>query len=366
MFASCFGVRAERHLASAPRAVMQFAWTRVLTEHGYDVYRPRESAVATVDARGERHFIGSTSGVFLCLRARDGAELWKVATDGPIASRPLEVDRLGVVYFGSDDGHLYAVGAADGRVLWRYATKGTVRQPPVYDAGVLYFVTSEERVYAVEARTGRWRWHYERGLPEGFTIDGQSGLTLARGRLYAGFADGVVVALDGRSGELLWLRSLGVGDERYVDADGTPRYDAERDAIYASAYSGGVYALDPDDGSVRWRFEARGPSAPRLADGVLYFTAAEDGVYAIDRDGRVLWRQTMRRGLPAAPVPAGDYLFVSTAEGGLFAIARRDGRLLALFPPGGGISAEPVVASDRLYVLSNNGRLYAALLGERL
>lgn len=359
------GIRRERPARfDAPRGILAFVWARPLTDHSgaIDTWHPEELAVAEIDTEKGLVFVGSAAGVFYCLRARDGAVVWSLRTDGAVSSRGLLVRRSGVIYFGSDDGNLYAVRAHDGHLLWRYTCKGTIRQPPIYDAGVVYFTTSEGRVYAVEARTGRWRWHYERPPSEGFTVEGQSGVSLARGRIYAGFSDGTVVALDVRTGDLLWLRSLAGKDTGYVDADGTPFYDSDRDALYVTAYESGVHALDPEDGNVRWRLQVRAATAPRRVGGEIYVASAEEGVVAIDLDGRRLWRQNLRNGVPSAPVGWGDYLFITASDRGLYAVDRHNGQLLTNFPPGGGISAEPAVGDGQLFVLSNYGTLYAARL----
>lgn len=327
-----------------------------------NAWRPEELAVAAVDAAHGRLFVGSVAGFFRCLRLRDGEPIWTLRVGGPVASHALYVERLNLVFFGADDGHLYAVDAARGRVVWRYATKGTIRQLPIYEAGVVYFSSSESRVYAVEARTGRWRWHYERGRPEGFAIVGDSGVALARGRVFAGFSDGVVVALDARTGDVLWLRSLVASSEEYVDTDGTPLYDEVSDTLFVGSYSGGMYALDAEDGGERWRIPLHAVSAPRIAAGRLYFSSATEGIWAADLDGRIAWHQSLLQGVLSTPLVSGSVLFVSASERGLYAIHCRTGKLLALFTPGDGMSAEPIVAGGRLYVLSNRGRLYAAAL----
>jgi len=72
------------------------------------------------------------------------------------------------------------------------------------------------------------------------------------GRVYLGVSDGQVgfrnagvVCLDGRTGRVLWRRPLPGDVQGTVCSDGS--------SVFGVDCQGGVYALDLDDGSVRWR-----------------------------------------------------------------------------------------------------------------
>jgi outer membrane protein assembly factor BamB len=351
----------ERRGVDAARAVLTFRWEQALAPRRGPSYKPEELSVPLVDGTRGRIYVGSAHGGLYAVRLQDGEFVYHVLTVGPVQSTPLLVPHLGRVFFGSDDGALYAVDAADGHVAWRYETRGAVRSAPSYQAGVLFFTSAEDRVYAVEARSGRWRWHYEREAREGFTIRGQSGAVVAGSRVFAGFSDGQVVALDARTGDLLWSREVG-RDGTYVDADGTPVLARDGRTLYVSAYAGGVYALDVATGDVRWRYPVEGATRVAIDDERIYFAAPGDGVHALDHEGRLVWRQAVRQGALSVPVPAGPYVVVTASEAGVYVAAREDGRLLGFFKAGGGVSAEPAVFGAGLYFVSNTGYLYSASL----
>ena len=85
-------------------------------------------------------------------------------------------------------------------------------------------------------------------------------------------------------------------------------------------------------------------------------------MHALDRQGRLLWRQVVRQGALSAPVPAGPYLVVTASQSGLLVVSREDGRLLGFFKAGGGVSAEPVNDGEALHFVGNTGFLYSATL----
>jgi outer membrane protein assembly factor BamB len=337
------------------RPVLELAWRRTLHDRRED-HRPQEFAgVAPAARAGDLVLAGSLGGDFYALEAERGEVRWKRKL-GPVSSMPLVVDD--VVYVGTDDGALVALHLADGGQKWRYATKGAVLHTPVVHGDLLVFSNDSDRVFAIERETGKWRWQYERETPDEFTVRGHGGVTIAGEVVYAGFADGNVVALNAATGDVLWVRSLAGDKTQFIDVDTTPV--VSDGVLFAASASGGVYALDISNGTEKWRAPISGASDITLDDGHLYVAAAETGLYALDRAGHVLWRQGLAKaGDPARPVIDRNYLLLSTATAGLFVVDKRTGQLFESWNPGDGITSEPTIVGDRLYVLSNGGVLYA-------
>jgi outer membrane protein assembly factor BamB len=215
-------------------------------------------------------------------------------------------------------------------------------------------------VFSLDARTGRWRWSYDRETPESFTVAGHSGLALKGDNLYTGFSDGMIVCLSARSGNARWTRNLAGKAKEYLDVDATPVVAGG--VLYVSSFSGGLYALTADGGALRWRYDVQGASTVAVSDERVYFAASGRGLYALDLDGRLRWRQRLDAGTPRRPQLRGRALYVTFSEGGLMVIDRLTGRLIQRFDPGEGISGPALITRRSLYVLSNHGNLYAFTL----
>lgn len=68
---------------------------------------------------GERLFVGSTvDGSVAAYSTRTGKELWKFYTNGPVRFAP--VGGKGRILFGSDDGWFYCLKASDGALVWKF------------------------------------------------------------------------------------------------------------------------------------------------------------------------------------------------------------------------------------------------------
>jgi outer membrane protein assembly factor BamB len=168
------------------------------------------------------------------------------------------------------------------------------------------------------------------------------------------------VALNAGSGEVVWARSLATTSEQFVDVDTTPALKG--DLAYVSSYSGGLCAVELNDGLIKWRLPIEGVGDISVSDNRLFFVAPRQGVHAADLDGHVIWRQGLTEaGDLTQPMVVGRYLIFSGSRAGLFVVDRATGNLLEIFNPGHGVCAAPTLdeKTGRLYVLSNSGSFYA-------
>jgi outer membrane protein assembly factor BamB len=351
--------------------VLQVRWRIELHEHGLFEAAPEECATGVI-SHG-RVVIGSRAGSVVGVDPFDGKIAWATALSGGVDSEARFDAPRDQIYVGADDGSFYALDAASGRIRWTYRAKGAIERGAAFDPGskpgdLVYVATAADRVLALEAGTGKWRWQYERETPEGFTIHGHSGPRLNGTQLLTGFADGYLVSLAAASGEVQWARSLAAASDQFVDVDSTPAMSVPQkgksanESVYASSYSGGLYALDPRDGNVRWRMGIEGVGTVTPEQDRLYFAAPRQGLHAVDTSGHVVWRQGLTAaGDLSAPKAVGRYLVFSGSRAGVFVVDRTNGQLLETFNPGQGVCAGPTidVEQGRIYVLSNGGSLYA-------
>jgi quinohemoprotein ethanol dehydrogenase len=133
-------------------------------------------------------------------------------------------------------------------------------QPLVYD-GVIYLVTGADDVFAVDVASGAFRWTYEAGLDEAIDVVccgwESRGLALGDGKVFVGQLDGKLVALDQRTGEVVWTTQA----ERWQDGfsiTAAPLYYGGRVIVgFAGgdrATRGRLKAFDAKTGKLEWTF----------------------------------------------------------------------------------------------------------------
>lgn len=186
------------------------------------------------------------------------APRWSLDTDGNVAATPAVVD--GAVYFPDFGGTLWAVDAATGQVKWKKKVSDlsgipndASRTTPAYWKGMLVIgqgtqiANNKTGAYliAVKADDGSLLWHTQ--IEAEPTAIVTSGAVVDNGVVYAGVSSraealdetphyrGSVVALDAKTGKLLWKTYM--VPEGYTGGSvwsNTPAVDHETGLLYVT------------------------------------------------------------------------------------------------------------------------------------
>ena len=151
------------------------------------------------------------------------------------------------------------------KALWRTGmgsgtNPGNSGQTQILEyAGTLYVTNGADDVFAVDVPTGRILWTYHGNPdPKAGTPIGRSnrGVALGDGRVYVGQLDAKLVALDQRTGHLLW--TAGEDWRKGFSITAAPLY---YDGLIVIGFSGGemgvrgrIKAFDAKTGALRWTF----------------------------------------------------------------------------------------------------------------
>jgi outer membrane protein assembly factor BamB/predicted phosphodiesterase len=208
-------------------------------------------------------YLGASDGIFRALQLWDGRPRWEfTGVGGFVETRPLVYE--GRVIFGAWDQKLYALNATNGQLAWKWQGKSPGNLGIMYSPAAFWPVAAENKVFvvapdrlmtALDAESGRQLWRtttnqwpvresiglsedakrfYVRTMtntaivafstsaarPEKlweldarklFDYDINSAMLVEKnGELYYGTKNGLLLAIDPRSGTLLWEHKLGV------------------------------------------------------------------------------------------------------------------------------------------------------------
>lgn len=317
---------------------------------------------------GQRIFFGSTNYIFYAI---DSAckELWKFPTRDRIKSDPLLVgDR---VIVSSYDGHLYALEAATGRAVWTFP-KLPLANLEASSQGAGIGVEGEamrlkrggkvsgfgEAADAEPKTKAKAKAKAKRAPAKNLEVGdfSYSSPVLADGVIYVGNLDHYLYAIDANDGTLRWrFRTLAAITSTPLVKD---------NVVYFGSNDGNVYALDFEDFEVRWKMATQEwvNSSARIEADTLYIGANDRHIYALDWvSGEEHWKFQTKG--PAISVPVVYENLVigcgGSGDGAIYALQKIDGTLFWRFETGGKIDSDPVVVGNKLYVTSADGFLYA-------
>ena len=307
----------------------------------------------------------AAAAVFLLARGHKHASERAPARTGRtrphVASHPL-TGRFSWPVYGFDVASTHAVPLGlrpPFRTLWRvHGDRSLMEFPPVLESGRLFLGTNHGLVLAVQARTGRILWHRQ------FAGCVAASPAVGNNVVYLGFMDPppcrgsaprFLAALDARTGSTLWRFRAGPIETSPLLVEGR---------VYFGSWDHRVYALDARTGRLDWSFATGG----RVKAGVAYahrtiLAGSYDGsLYALDaRSGRLRWATGggALGGLYATPSVAKGRVFVGSTNSRVYAFALATGRLLWSMRTGSYVYSPAALSGATAYIGSYDHRLYA-------
>ncbi len=268
---------------------------------------------------------------------------------------------------------VYCFSLQNGRLLWRHEVQipsVTSGSEPMVDTETGYAAPTAacdgRRVFAIFPTgelicldlEGRKVWAQNLGVPENH-YGHSSSLITHEGILYVQFdhAEGRLMALEGRTGEMLWENKR----DRLSWASPICVNTGTRQELVV-VDNAKVSSFDPETGSLLWSHDCMygevGPS-PAYADGVVYVTTEYSPVAAIQTpsgdSSRILWRWDGDLPATASPVATQNHLFLATAGGTVSCVSADSGKTVWYKDFSEGFYASPVIAGSSVYAIDRAG-----------
>ena len=212
---------------------------------------------------------------------------------------------------------------------------------------MLYGGGTDRKVYAVDLETGEVRWSVR--LPG--IIAG--GVLVSANTVYAATSrpEGRIVALRGDNGKQLWRAS--------ADPIAAP-LSLVNGVLVAESQRGGVLALEPTTGKIRWHRRVGTARVPAVAagDGAV-LVATTDSLFRITLDeGQITHRRSSPGTIVSPWLEHRGELIAGTTDSQVVSIRPADLHLNWVLRVDAPVLSSPAALGDTLYVASRIGTLY--------
>ncbi len=286
-----------------------------------------------------------------------GRQVWRLPIlNGVEGSASLIRDRL---FFGASDGNFYSIEASTGHVVWSFSTKAENLGEPLLEDGVVYFLSGNNVVFALDASSGKQIWLYSRQDTSSFSVRGGSRPALKNGKIFVGFSDGSLVALNSKTGAVLWEVLLN-RNKKFRDIDASPVVDG--DSLYIPSYDDKLYCVSTERGEILWRVEGGGYSAVTLLGDRIIYPNSNGEVFALRKNnGDRIWTYKSKEGIATQVKIYKGMLVFGESQGKLLFLDTATGKIVGGLEPGRGILSSPLVdeKQSRVYFISGEANIYA-------
>ncbi len=253
----------------------------------------------------------------------------------------------GQLIVGSYDFNLYSLDSESGSQKWVFSeANNRYIASALVDDGKIFAPAADENLYALN-QEGRLQWT--------FTTEGESWAKPVTDDgcncLFLPSMDHSVYAVDPSDGTEKW-RSEKLGGAIV----GTPAFN-ENGELYVGTFGGKLFALNAENGAVDWEFSTADGgwiwSGPVVSEGVLYFGDLNGYFYAVDEEsGTSLWQKSpdeLGGNIVSSPLVIGENIYVTTEDGNLFKMDS-SGEIIFRQTLDGKIYTTPVATGDLILI----------------
>ena len=270
----------------------------------------------------------------------------------------------GMLFIGNYAGELIALSADDGKEVWRKQLTGEISSVPQSNGQVVAVQTMNGKLFVLDAKTGAELWFFENPPPV-LTLRGSAAPLVTDTAIFAGFANGRLMAFNPSNGLILWEQRIAMPKgrselDRMVDIHASPII---KDGIlFVGTYQGRIAAVARGTGANVWGQDGSTTESMSAADDKLFVSTSDGKVIAYSvTSGEQIWQneKLLRRSLNG-PQVFGDYVAVVDFEGYLQVLQQSNGELAARDRVDRkGVRAPMLTDGKTLYVYGNGGDLMA-------
>ena len=304
-------------------------------------------------------FVGTIGGSFGRFDTRTGSFKWKKTFPIGVTAEPaIDKNR---VFIGALNSHVQALDVRDGTVLWDKRLSAESEGNLIFAGNTLFVATADNVLWALNADTGQELWTLRRPSPNSsyyWSLRGNTSGVMSpdQKKIYLGFSDGVVVALDATNGQTLWERSFS-RPGRFQDADVKPILSPDGQNIYLALPDSSIQVIRTADGLSVDSFPDASGFAP-LVDfkdsSIIYSTKNGSIRKYFLATKRMAWELFLdAKGLAGDVVKVNDReALVTSTRIGLHLVNIGTGSLVDEKYLGEGIIARPYTDGSRIFVLT--------------
>ncbi len=331
---------------------------------------------------GDKIYTADHEGVVTALNRQNGKKLWstKITKEfsglmGSVVYSFKEKDLNhgitggisyadGLLYIGNYAGEVIALSATNGKEVWRKQLKGEVSSVPQTNGQVVAVQTMNGKLFVLDAKTGADMWFFE-SPPPVLTLRGSASPLVTDAAIFAGFANGRLMAFNPSNGLILWEQRMALPKgrselDRMVDIHASPLI---KDGIlFVGTYQGRIAAVARGTGGSVWGVDGSTSENLAASDDKLFVSQSDGKVVAYSlTSGEQLWQneKLLRRHL-SGPQVFGEYVAVVDFKGYMHVLNQSNGEFAARDKVDRkGVRAPMLTDGSILYVYGNGGSLMA-------
>lgn len=303
-------------------------------------------------------FVGDNNGFFRAFELDNGREVWKMQDNSSYHSKPV-IYKDQVIY-GTQDGRVFSRLTISGELKYNVDLGASIEGSGVIHDGKIFFHLRNHQIFALDVETGKILWAYKRSVPYLTTLQRAAKPVVLNNRLYVGFADGTLAALNLEEGLLLFEVKLSTGI-KFVDLDNP--ISVIDGKIFAGVMGGPLHIINADNGAIIKRSDIISSRNPFQEGDELLIPMPNGTIVRTDKNLNILSEKKLFKGAISdfKENPNTGSYFVASTNGEIAELEKRTLEVKRSKHLGHSYSAvfgEVDINQKSIALLSSRNRLY--------
>lgn len=256
-------------------------------------------------------YVGDLDGAFHCFDAAKGVKKWKFETGSEVGGANFHKD---TILFSSHDEHLYCV-TKEGKQVWKFRTDGPIYGAPAVAEGKTFLVGCDSQMHVIDVEKGKEL--------SAVDLEGQTGATAAvlGDLLYIGTMRREVKAIDWKKSSVVWTYKSGRNSQEYYSSPAVTRK-----YVVVGNRDNKVHCIDRAKGEGVWSFPTgnKVDSSPVVAGSKVVVGSQDSKLYILDLEtGKSLQVIPLDGPVNASPVVVEGKVLIGTQKGTLYCLGAK-------------------------------------------
>ena len=302
---------------------------------------------------GTHFYFGTRHGKLFSVRTKNLHRSWTHSFDASVDTSVL-VDESRVIV-GTGDGFLHALDKKNGKQIWEVFLSAPPRGIITKVGAILAVGTNEGVLFAIDPTDGHTLWKYRHEPYEKmkiqFFVQGSS----QENKLFVGFPNGQIAALDIQTGNELWKQRITDPQARFYDIASMILVPGQ--GILVSAVDGSS-SLFSFNGQQLWSIgDTSTAASPMINDHQIYL-AAKNKIMILNEDGTDKAAMDYAKSIRPAGIALDESnIYVTTLDGSLVVFDQKTAAWIWEYHMGISIQGAPIILNGHIYVLNRNGQI---------
>ena len=314
-------------------------------------------------------------GMLSAFNLKDGENLWRIelmsenSNIGDIALKGAGLAMEGEnIFVTTGFGSVVAIKAKDGSKVWENGLKTPIRIAPMVAAGKVFVQSADNRFMALDAKSGEILWDYDIAMENTTVVGGAvAAYCPALDVVVSGFSNGDIQSFNAALGTPLWTDTAVSNRQAYSSTylhsiKASPVVEGEK--VYILGNADTLAAIDIRSGNRIWEKEIGGTNTPLLSGNTLFVVTNSNDLLAVNKEnGDILWATSIELGgkpsevTPYSPILLNNQLVVALSNGRVLTYNPQDGQKTNMIDLDEKLNSAPIVAQGYIVFATSKAKL---------